>query len=119
MKVAFSGGQLQVYINLLAIKPQWRPSGIGTIISHLLVPRGIIPATWRLTTVSLVAVEKELDCIAFLVFLLRFLVQIVRVSLHLSYFFASLIRLKRIYFPEQFCYWFTSNLCILDTTNMD
>ena len=30
-----------------------------------------------------------------------------------------LIRPKRIYFPEHFCYCFASNLCILDTTNTD
>jgi hypothetical protein len=26
---------------------------------------------------------------------------------------------KRIYFPEHFCYWFSSNLCVLNTTNTD
>jgi hypothetical protein len=31
----------------------------------------------------------------------------------------SLIRPKRIYFPEHFCYCFASNLCILDATNTD
>jgi hypothetical protein len=30
-----------------------------------------------------------------------------------------LIRLKRIYFPEHFCYGFSSNLCVLNTTNTD
>jgi hypothetical protein len=29
------------------------------------------------------------------------------------------IRPKRIYFPEHFCYCFSSNLCVLNTTNMD
>jgi hypothetical protein len=32
---------------------------------------------------------------------------------------ASLIRPKRIYFPEHFCYCFSSNLCVLNTTNTD
>jgi hypothetical protein len=31
----------------------------------------------------------------------------------------NLIRPKHIYFPEHFCYCFSSNLCILNTTNMD
>jgi hypothetical protein len=30
----------------------------------------------------------------------------------------ELIRPKRIYFPEHFCYCFSSNLCVLNTTNM-
>jgi hypothetical protein len=30
-----------------------------------------------------------------------------------------LIRPKRIYFPEHFCYCFSSNLCVLNTTNTD
>jgi hypothetical protein len=30
-----------------------------------------------------------------------------------------LIYLKRIYFPEHFCYCFSSNLCVLNTTNTD
>jgi hypothetical protein len=29
------------------------------------------------------------------------------------------IRPKRIYFPEHFCYCFSSNLCVLNTTNSD
>jgi hypothetical protein len=29
------------------------------------------------------------------------------------------IRPKRIYFPEHFCYCFSSNLCVLNTTNTD
>jgi hypothetical protein len=32
---------------------------------------------------------------------------------------ASLIRPKCIYFPEHFCYCFSSNLCVLNTTNTD
>jgi hypothetical protein len=32
---------------------------------------------------------------------------------------SPVIRPKRIYFPEQFCYCFSSNLCVLNTTNMD
>jgi hypothetical protein len=31
----------------------------------------------------------------------------------------SLIRPKRIYFPEHFCYGFSSNLCVFNTTNTD
>jgi hypothetical protein len=31
--------------------------------------------------------------------------------------FFSLIRPKRIYFPEHFCYCFSCNLCVLNTTN--
>jgi hypothetical protein len=31
----------------------------------------------------------------------------------------GVIRLKRIYFPEHFCYCFSSNLCVLNTTNTD
>jgi hypothetical protein len=31
----------------------------------------------------------------------------------------GMIRPKRIYFPEHFCYCFSSNLCVLNTTNMD
>jgi hypothetical protein len=31
----------------------------------------------------------------------------------------AVIRPKRIYFPEHFCYCFASNLCILDATNTD
>jgi hypothetical protein len=31
----------------------------------------------------------------------------------------SVIRPKRIYFPEHFCYYFSSNLCVLNTTNTD
>jgi hypothetical protein len=31
----------------------------------------------------------------------------------------ELIRPKRIYFPEHFCYCFSSNLCVLNTTNTD
>jgi hypothetical protein len=30
-----------------------------------------------------------------------------------------LIRPKRIYFPEHFCYCFSFNLCVLNTTNTD
>jgi hypothetical protein len=30
-----------------------------------------------------------------------------------------MIRPKRIYFPEHFCYCFSSNLCVLNTTKMD
>jgi hypothetical protein len=30
-----------------------------------------------------------------------------------------LIRPKRIYFPEHVCYYFSSNLCVLNTTNTD
>jgi hypothetical protein len=33
--------------------------------------------------------------------------------------FVTLIRPKRIYFPEHFCYCFSSNLCVLNTTNTD
>jgi hypothetical protein len=29
------------------------------------------------------------------------------------------IRPKRIYFSEHFCYCFSSNLCVLNTTNAD
>jgi hypothetical protein len=29
------------------------------------------------------------------------------------------LRLKRIYFPEHFCYYFSSNLCVLNATNTD
>jgi hypothetical protein len=32
---------------------------------------------------------------------------------------APLIRPKRISFPEHFCYCFSSNLCVLNTTNTD
>jgi hypothetical protein len=32
---------------------------------------------------------------------------------------SALIRPKRIYFPEHFCYCFSSNLCVLNTTNTD
>jgi hypothetical protein len=31
----------------------------------------------------------------------------------------AVIRPKRIYFSEHFCYCFSSNLCVLNTTNMD
>jgi hypothetical protein len=31
----------------------------------------------------------------------------------------DVIRPKRIYFPEHFCYCFSSNLCVLNTTNTD
>jgi hypothetical protein len=31
----------------------------------------------------------------------------------------QLIRPKYIYFPEHFCYCFSSNLCVLNTTNMN
>jgi hypothetical protein len=31
----------------------------------------------------------------------------------------GVIRPKRIYFPEHFCYCFSSNLCVLNTTNTD
>jgi hypothetical protein len=31
----------------------------------------------------------------------------------------GMIRPKRIYIPEHFCYCFSSNLCVLNTTNMD
>jgi hypothetical protein len=31
----------------------------------------------------------------------------------------ALIRPKRIYFSEHFCYCFSSNLCVLNITNMD
>jgi hypothetical protein len=31
----------------------------------------------------------------------------------------EVIRPKCIYFPEHFCYCFSSNLCVLNTTNMD
>jgi hypothetical protein len=30
-----------------------------------------------------------------------------------------LIRPKHIYFPEHFCYYFSSNLCVLNTNNTD
>jgi hypothetical protein len=32
---------------------------------------------------------------------------------------SSMIRPKRIYFPEHFCFCFSSNLCVLNTTNTD
>jgi hypothetical protein len=32
---------------------------------------------------------------------------------------SNMIRPKRIYFPEHFCYGFSSNLCVLNTTNTD
>jgi hypothetical protein len=31
----------------------------------------------------------------------------------------SMIRPKCIYFPEHFCCYFSSNLCVLNTSNMD
>jgi hypothetical protein len=31
----------------------------------------------------------------------------------------AVIRPKRIYFPEHFCYCFSSNLCVLNATNTD
>jgi hypothetical protein len=37
----------------------------------------------------------------------------------MSYKLELLIRPKRIYFPEHFCYYFSSNLCVLNATNMD
>jgi hypothetical protein len=33
--------------------------------------------------------------------------------------YETVIRPKRISFPEHFCYCFFSNLCVLNTTNMD
>jgi hypothetical protein len=33
------------------------------------------------------------------------------------FFYDAVIRLKCIYFPEHFCYCFSSNLCVLNTTN--
>jgi hypothetical protein len=32
---------------------------------------------------------------------------------------SHVIRPKRIYFPEDFCYCFFSNLCVLNTSNKD
>jgi hypothetical protein len=37
----------------------------------------------------------------------------------LSVALEPMIRPKRIYFPEHFCYCFSSNLCVLNTTNTD
>jgi hypothetical protein len=40
-------------------------------------------------------------------------------STHSRDLFHMLIRPKCIYFPEHFCYCFSSNLCVLNTTNTD
>jgi hypothetical protein len=88
-------------INLLKVKKKkgfiWNSDGYGDLSKHLAIKEAV-----RKFKLDFVVISETRRAS----FLVPFLANLV-------------ICPKRIYFPEPFCYCFSSNLCVLNTTNMD
>jgi hypothetical protein len=79
---AYSGWRLQVFFNLQAFTPLWRPFGSSAAGSRLTIPSGSVPGDGEVDcAVQLNAVEKELALIAFSILCVRSQVQNARVYL--------------------------------------